>query len=189
MPKSLQKLHHDHQNITRLLQVLWQQVGRPEHNLRPDYEVLRDIMLYMCQYTDIFHHPQEELIFQQLLKHTPALEPTIKTLTEQHQALLQQSIKLKETSQAAIHQFILWDDLQAALTEYATLLQNHMDLEDQQVLPAAQRLFNAADWQDIAEQSKTSIDPLFGQDVQDHFHDLYRVLTRDFSEPGLPSHQ
>ncbi|HED13792.1 MAG TPA: hypothetical protein ENI62_09105 [Gammaproteobacteria bacterium] len=179
---TLQRLHHDHQNISRLLQVLWQQISRPDHDQRPDYEVLRDIMLYMCQYTDLFHHPQEELIFQQLLQYSPELAPTIEILTDQHQALVQQSKKLQETLQAAIHQFVLWDDLQSALTEYATLLQHHMDLEDQQILPAVKHRLNAQDWQEIEERSRIRIDPLFGKDVQDHFRDLYRVLTRDFSE-------
>jgi len=182
MSETLQKLFHDHQNISRLLRVLWHQIGQPEHNRRPDYEVLRDIMLYMCQYTDIFHHPQEELIFQQLLPYEPGLESVITTLTEQHQLLLQQSTTLQETLQTAIHQFIRWDDLQKALTEYATLLQNHMDLEDQRVLPAVQRQFSEQDWREIRERAKTSVDPLFGQDVQDRFTDLYRIITRDFSE-------
>jgi len=179
---TLQKLRHDHQHIARLLQVLWQQISLPAQGRRPDYEVLRDIMLYMCQYTDIFHHPLEELVFQQLHKSSPELVNTLDTLTGQHQILLRRSIALQETLQTAIHQFILWDDLHEALTEYASLLQDHMDLEDQQIFPVLQQQFSEQDWQDIEQRSKINIDPLFGKDVQDRFRDLYRVLTRDFSE-------
>jgi len=184
MSATLQRLHQDHQNISRLLQVLWQQIARPAQNQRPDYEVLRDIMLYMCQYTDIFHRPQEELIFRQLLQYSPDLGPTLDALTAQHQVLLQQSIKLQETLQIAVHQFMPWDELQSTLTEYATILQNHMDLEDQRVFSTVQKHFSAEDWQAIETASKGSVDPLFGHDVKDHFRDLYRILTQDFSDSG-----
>ena len=45
---------------------------------------MQDIMRYMAQHSDRFHHPKEDLIFAQLLKRDPGVRADVEDLIEEH---------------------------------------------------------------------------------------------------------
>ena len=71
MSDTIAALDRDHANVARLLELLESEILAIEVGKTPDYPLLQDIMRYMTQYPDRFHHPKEDLIFVQLLKREP----------------------------------------------------------------------------------------------------------------------
>jgi hemerythrin-like domain-containing protein len=51
---------------------------------RPDYEVIRAIFSYFEVYTEIYHHPREELVFAKLIKRDPAAAAKLGDFSQDH---------------------------------------------------------------------------------------------------------
>ncbi len=66
-------LRTDHRNMALLLDLLDLETERLAASGEPDYDLVRDIMLYMTEYPDVVHHPTEDFIY----RHLKSLRPDI----------------------------------------------------------------------------------------------------------------
>ncbi len=87
MSDAIAALNRDHANMAKLLEVLESEILAIEVGKTPDYPLLQDIMHYMTQYPDRFHHPKENLIFAQVLKREPRARADIARLLREHVSL------------------------------------------------------------------------------------------------------
>src|SRR6202165_4932843 len=72
MPKIIDILLEEHQNIGKLLLVLEHELEVFDRSGRPDYEILQTIIQYFQDYPESCHHPKEEMIFEKLKARDPA---------------------------------------------------------------------------------------------------------------------
>ena len=72
MPKIIDILLDEHQNIEKLLLVLEHELEVFDRSGRPDYEILQSIIQYFQDYPESCHHPKEEMIFEKLKLRDPA---------------------------------------------------------------------------------------------------------------------
>ena len=66
MQYSLMLWHADHVNFGRLLNLLEGQLQLLHDDGSPDYELMLDIMYYMTHYSDLLHHPKEDIVFARI---------------------------------------------------------------------------------------------------------------------------
>ena len=59
----IERLCQEHRNIETLLTVLERELEIFDRGDRPDYEVIRAIISYFEVYPEVYHHPQEDLVF------------------------------------------------------------------------------------------------------------------------------
>ena len=59
----IERLSREHRNVEALLSVLERELEIFDRGGRPDYEVIRGIISYFEVYTEVYHHPQEDLVF------------------------------------------------------------------------------------------------------------------------------
>lgn len=59
----LSDLRTDHRNVTIMLNLLDREIAETGDLNEPDFELMRDIMLYMTVYSDAVHHPKEDLVY------------------------------------------------------------------------------------------------------------------------------
>ncbi len=71
-------LRGDHRNMVMLLDLLSAEIDRLAASGEPDYDFVRDIMLYVIEYPDVVHHPKEDIIY----RHLKSLRPEIRTELE-----------------------------------------------------------------------------------------------------------
>jgi hemerythrin-like domain-containing protein len=64
MPKIIEILLEEHQNIKKVLLVLEHELEVFDRSGRPDYEILQTIIQYFQGYPESCHHPKEEMIFE-----------------------------------------------------------------------------------------------------------------------------
>lgn len=178
MPELYEQLHMDHINYSRLLNLLELQLDRHETDNKPDYLLMLDIMKYMINYPDIFHHPAEELLFAELEKVEDKDAATIEKLCEEHSTLAELAGELKEQLQNASTGHIMERRrILDAGRRYVDLYREHINLEEREIFPLLKTTINREAMDRVRQQTGEIPDPLFNDPVSDEYHRLFRSIT------------
>ena len=81
----IERLSQEHRNIERLLAVLERELEVFDRGDRPDYEVIRAVISYFEVYPEVYHHPQEDLVFAKLKMRDPAAVAKVGDLAREHE--------------------------------------------------------------------------------------------------------
>ena len=81
----IERLSREHRNIEMLLAVLERELEIFDRGGRPDYEVIRAIISYFEVYPEVYHHPQEDLVFAKPKLRDPAAAAKVGDLALEHQ--------------------------------------------------------------------------------------------------------
>ncbi len=179
-------LDRDHANVARLLELLESEILAIEVGKTPDYPLLQDIMRYMTQYPDRFHHPKEDLIFVQLLKRDPGARADVDDLLEEHITLGlagQDFDRLLRTS--SVDSVDLREQLGTLGFAYIRALREHMLKEERKLFPLAKVVLTKEDWKLIDDEVDAIEDPLFGPMISDEYQRLYRLITDQTETDGV----
>lgn len=185
MPDTLALWHAEHVNFARLLNLLDKQLALFHDGATPDYELMLNVMFYMTHYSDVLHHPKEDLVFAKIKEREPATARTVDDLVHQH-------TQIKESGAALVR--ALDDILNGAVTsranveatarDYVATLRGHMRVEETEVLPLAARLLSARDWSAIHTKIGRAVDPLFGAHPESRYVALHAQITRQGQATG-----
>ena len=177
--KAIQKIRDEHRSISAVLHAL-KQLARDAQDARvkPDFAVFRAILHYIDQFPEELHHPKEnEFLFPPLETRAPQMKKLIEALRAEHK----QGEKLVRELERAV---VLFEDswpegggeFLQRVNDYADFHWKHMRKEEQEILPAAERSFTAADWKAIDEAFDTNQDPIAGIKERD-FHALFSRIV------------
>lgn len=176
-PALLTGLHRDHANTALALKLLDAEAEVLMSSGSPDYGLILDIMEYFVTFPDEYHHRNEDLLFERLLRTELPVAGDVQTLMDQHVELAQVGRALIETiNQVLDGGMIQRSEVCAAVTAYSALLRGHMRLEDGVVFPAAQECLVDDDWQRLDEIVAQRDDPLFGDVIAQRFTALAERL-------------
>jgi len=168
----------DHANIAKILELLESEILAIEVGKTPDYPLLQDIMCYMLQYPDRFHHPREELVFEKLVERDPTARTAVEDALDQHISIGlagREFDRLLRTSDVdSIH---VREGIGVAGFAYIRALHQHMLLEDKTLFPMAAAALTNRDWQSVDRAVDAIEDPLFGKIIADGYERLYRLIT------------
>jgi len=184
MSQVIAALERDHANIAKLLDILESEILAIEVGKTPDYPLMRDIMRYLAQYSDRFHHPKEDLIFAKLLKGDPRVRGDVEDLIEEHVVIRlvgQEFVRLLHES--GVDSVDVREQLGTSGSAYIHALRAHMSKEEKMLFPLARKTLTNADWQVIDEAVKAIDDPLFDEMTADDYRRLYRLIAEQ-SESG-----
>ena len=81
----IERLSREHRNIEMLLAILERELRIFDRGSRPDYEVIRAIISYFELYPEVYHHPQEDLVFAKLKLRDPTAAAKVGDLALEHQ--------------------------------------------------------------------------------------------------------
>jgi hemerythrin-like domain-containing protein len=179
MPDTLALWHADHVNFSKLLDLLDGQLKLFHEGGSPEYELMLDIMYYMTHYSDVLHHPKEDLVFAKVKEREKSAGPTIDDLTKQH-------LRLKEAGDELVHaidgvvngSISSREQVEACARSYVTNLRSHMRTEETEILPLAARLLQAKDWAAIDAAIGHVEDPLFGSGAEARYAALRQQIVR-----------
>jgi hemerythrin-like domain-containing protein len=169
----IERLSREHRNIETLLAVLEREIGIFDRGDRPDYEVIRAIISYFELYPELYHHPQEDLVFAKLKLRDPAAAAKVGNLTLEHQKGAE---RLRRVAQAVdgvlADREILRQNVDNIVRDFIESERRHIMMEDRDFFPAALKALEPQDWTEIASASSNAEDPLFSEAAEETFDAL-----------------
>ena len=185
MSRVIGDLHEDHRNIRRLLELLAREIDSVDEASGGDFELMRDIMIYMIRYPDHTHHPKEDLMFERMRECgvAPDTETIIEKLLREHAALAEKGAAFRDMLASVVDgAMVERDRLVATGRDYADFLSYHARLEDETVFIEALKLLDESDWSAIENAFEARIDPNFGPVVRQEFQMLYEHIRNRAEE-------
>ncbi|HRI17168.1 MAG TPA: hemerythrin domain-containing protein [Burkholderiaceae bacterium] len=168
MKRMLESLYSDHRSIVVVLDAMQHLVRRhAPSSAAADLRALRALLYYLDVYPERHHHPREE----------QCLFPAIRARTHDADEALDQLARQHAGGEAAIRhleQLLLrfheggepeWPAFAAAVDAFLRHYDAHMRLEEDVVMPIAERVIDAQSWHEIEADFNTRTDPLASVDA------------------------
>ena len=177
MSHTIAALQRDHANIAKLLDILESEILAIEVGKTPNYPLMRDVMRYMGEHSDRFHHPKEDLIFAQLLKRDPSVRADVEELITEHVLIRlasQEFIELLHSSGA--DSVDSREQLGIFGSRYIRSLREHMAKEELSLFPLAAEVLTPTEWRVIDGAINTIDDPLFDEMTSEDYQRLFRLI-------------
>ncbi|MGA7810936.1 hemerythrin domain-containing protein [Bradyrhizobium sp.] len=179
MPKLINILLGEHQNIEKLLGVLEHELDIFDRGERPDYEVLQTIIQYFQDYPEKCHHPKEEMIFAKLMARDPVAARRFGDVEAEHETEASRLHGFAAAVQSILaDQEFLREDVHSAMRAFIDHQREHLKKEEQLLFPAALKALLPDDWSAIDARLDDRKDPLFDAVVEEQFHDLQQTILR-----------
>jgi hemerythrin-like domain-containing protein len=171
----IERLSREHRNIEKLLAILEQELEIFDRRDRPDYEVIHAVISYFKVYPQIYHHPQEDLVFAKLRIRDPSAAAKVGDLAREHRKGAERLYRVTQAVDHALtdHQ-ILRQHVDTIVRDFIDHERHHIMMEDRDFFPAALKALEPQDWTEIATALTGHRDPLFS-DVAEEGFDMLRA--------------
>ena len=176
LPRSIRALHNEHIYISNLLDSVEEQCQLIDADREVDVNFLADIVDYMKNFPDRFHHPKEDLIFQRLALRDESALHDVQLVLEEHRSLE----ALIERVGSVIEDYHLLPTVQKRKrvgelgAEYVQVMRQHIDREEAVLLPRAVEALREEDWFLIDQQST----PIQELPIEEALVDNYAAVRR-----------
>ncbi len=180
MTRALSIIQEEHRSlsaVTRSLRALARDAR--DRGRAPDYELFTLILDYIEGFSDRFHHPKEdEYLFAALRRRSAAANEALDVLERDHARGDELTRDLRYfLSRCRVGGAAAVEAFAAAVEEYVDFYLRHMRLEEDVVLPLAERTLTEADWQPIDAAFRANEDPLFGARPREEFRKLFQLIV------------
>lgn len=177
MCEALSLLRQEHRNMLTLLQALEWQISEFENGNQPDYDVIGAALDYFLSFPDVYHHPNEELIFAKLHERDLRSAQQIGDLRTAHQELATRAREFATALRAVLEEVEVSREAFARWARaFIDLQRRHIDMEEATIFPAASKALTAKDWIDLRALMTTGNDPLLGEQVGKRFEQLRKTI-------------
>jgi len=176
---SLRIIHDEHAALSAMLQSLRMMVRRgPGDSPEQFFDVLRAMLFYIDEFPERLHHTKEtELLFPPVRARAPHLKDALDRLDRDH---ARGETAVRELQHLLLAWELLGDSrretFEQAVARYLDFYLEHMKLEETVILPEAEKVLSAQDWQALDAAFATNCDPLTGKYPRDPVYD--RLFTR-----------
>lgn len=184
---SIRIIRDEHMALAAMLRSLGMMLDRgPSHEPEVFFDVVRAMLFYIDEFPEKRHHPKESnLLFPRVVRLAPEVFDTVVLLEKDHNN--GESI-VRELQ----HMLLAWELLgeprravfEQAVKRYISFYLEHMRLEEEVILPAAQRVLDDQDWAELDAAFATNCDPLTGKYPRDATYD--RLFTRIVNRAPAP---
>ena len=165
----IEHLSQEHRNIERLLAILERELQVFDRGDRPDYKVISAVISYFELYPEVYHHPQEDVVFAKLRTRDPAAAAKVGDLAREHQRGAE---RLRRVAHAVDSVLAGSEILQTIVRDFIEHERRHIMMEDRDFFPAALKALEPQDWTEIASALTNPEDPLFSEAAEETFDAL-----------------
>jgi hemerythrin-like domain-containing protein len=184
MPDTLLLLRLEHENQSRLLGLIEDQLAAADAGTPMDEELLSLACAYFSDYPDRCHHPKEDLVYKLLSKRDPDSCAGLRDLIAYHRRLHE----LTEAFAEAVRR--VREEPHAAeprprevIREFTEHYRQHMRDEEERFFPLAEERLSKDDWDTLDFAMFDQDDPLFDHAAEERFSAL-RQRIETLAEQG-----
>jgi hemerythrin-like domain-containing protein len=178
MSETLLLLRMEHENQSKLLQLIEDQVAAADAGAAMDQELLRLACEYFSDYPDRCHHPKEDLVYGLLSQRAPESCAGVRNLIAEH-------VRLHERTEAfAAALRLMREEPKAAepaarevIREFAQRYRQHMRDEEEQFFRLAEKRLLANDWASLDFAIFDRKDPLSEDAAEKHYSTLRQRIV------------
>ncbi|MCZ6526966.1 MAG: hemerythrin domain-containing protein [Gammaproteobacteria bacterium] len=183
MDSTIEELHKDHKNIAKLLNLLKIQTEHLQAGDHVDSLQMTNIMNYFINYPDIYHHPNEEFIFDYLKQRDINTADLIDEINSDHQTMASAAIEIQDEVRLIMCDAVFSrENLADKLNHYISAYFSHIDIEENELFPLVEKILDDEDWQFIHAEIKREDDPLFGEKLNNEYEELYKAILNSVDE-------
>lgn len=174
------KIRSEHRSLSAVLRGMQHLMRQSsERGEGPDFPLLRAMVFYVDAFPEQLHHPKEDHFLFRLLRQRTAEEAAVLNVLEHQHS--QGEGRIRELEQVLLRYETGGPGYAFEFAElvegYAQFYWRHMSLEENIVLPLAERVLSPEDWREIAAAFGKNDDPLFGATPEQEFQELFRHIT------------
>lgn len=182
-------IHDEHLTISAVLQTLHLTAARLKAGTgERDFDLVRAMLFYLDEFPERLHHRKEsEVLFRRLRDASSEAASTLDRLEREH-AGGEQAIRELQHLLLAFEQ--LGDARREAFTQalerYVDGYVHHMQTEEREILPLADKALSASDWAQIDAAFREQPDPLTSRRPSEIYQALFeKILNRLPAPMGL----
>ncbi len=167
----------EHAYFGRLLDLLERQLDVLAAGERPDHALMLDIIEYLREYSDRYHHRREDAAFELLARRLPRLRPQLERLQQQHRVIEEAGRALQRRLELAVEGGSPpRKEVEAAAAVYVLYYRHHIATEESEVVWRAVTALSPEDWQAVGDCVGVAFDPLFGATPRERYRELLARL-------------
>lgn len=171
----------EHRALAAVLDAMTRVVRKAEESgTDPQFRLLHAMLYYMREFPERRHHPGEDAsLFALLMQRSDAADEIIRELEAEHdqgESMLTMLTVALSTWEAGRPDGVT--GFAAALKRFSEFYWRHMDKEENQVLPIAQKELTEKDWGTIRDTFAAHADPMLGKRLGDEFDALFSEIVR-----------
>ena len=167
--------HEEHVYFSQLLGLLEQEVDAFRADGSPNYGLMLDIVSYLRDYGDEYHHPREGEAFRRMAPRCPDLDLELARLEQEHQVIANAGDVLSTHLSAIVSGAIVpRAQVESAAATYLVYYRNHLAREEEEVLTRAAQVLTGEDWEAIRQCAPAGLDPQHGPG---HYRELRRRIA------------
>ena len=132
----------------------------------------------MKDYSDVIHHPLENIVFNYFLEYYDVNHDDIAHLMNEHEAMPELTKKIIYMLECVISEMPIERNLFCErLTEYIDVQKQHLNYEESKVYPCLSSNMKEHDWQALDVDLNKVDDPLFDQPTDKSYQLLLSRVT------------
>jgi len=180
MHRTLKKLYRDHAHFNRLMDILERQLEDLGRAGEPVSALLTDLIAYVGDYVDTFHHPIEDQLYQIMLARTDNGREHMEKLLGDHLVITNMTRELRKTLAALEeNRGSHWNVAQAMGRELVKQQRDHILLEENNAFPLLRDELAPEDFDNATRAIPAIEDPLLDTDMQGRYPALFECLKQD----------
>ncbi len=172
------ELHQDHIHLSRLLKMLDRHVKVLQNDGDPDFMMMIDIVEYIRNYSDFYHHPKEDHVYKVYKSSVNEGSHIVDGLLNEHQQIPKVTVAFQQLLDGALNGSIIISraELSERISNFIDIQMNHLNVEEEKLFPLINKTMTSGDWVKVEAQIKDKDDPLFGNTVEKDFEDLLHMI-------------
>ena len=183
---SLKIIRAEHTALAAMLRSILLLLARHRRNgTLPDFAALRAMLFYVDEFPEQRHHRKEtELLFPKLRARSPLARELLDRLDADH---AQGERRIRDLEHSLLGFEMMGEPRRQAFEEaaqrYVDFYLEHMGLEEQQILPLAEKMLTADDWAVLDEAFEANRDPLTGHAPTTDYDALFTRIVNAVPAP------
>ena len=142
--------HEEHMYFKRLLRLLQEEVDVFASGDEPNYQLMHDIISYLRDWGDTYHHPREDEAFKRIARRRSDRQLPIARLVQEHRVVARAGEELEQMlEEVEAGSIIPRAQLEVAAATYLVYFGNHIGKEEEEILPLAAEVLTASDWEAV----------------------------------------
>jgi hemerythrin-like domain-containing protein len=185
-PATLRILHEEHAALAAMLRSILLLLAQARRQwATPDFGALRSMLFYVDEFPEKRHHHKEStLLFPKLRERTSQAGALLSRLDDDH-------AKGEAAIRALEHALLAYEMMgearrvafEQAAQRYVEFYMAHMRLEEEEILPLAERVLTAQDWAELDAAFAANRDPLTGHPPEAEYEALFSRIANAVPAP------